>query len=51
MQKILSFLAAMLFCCCSADNEVKAEVPTNTGKTLVVYCLWYITATPATAAR
>ena len=37
MQKILSFLAAMLFCCCSADNEVKAEVPTNTGKTLVVY--------------
>ena len=27
----------MLFCCCSADNEVKAEVPVNTGKTLVVY--------------
>ena len=37
MKKILSFLAAMLFCCCSADNEVKAEEPTNTGKTLVVY--------------
>ncbi|MCR5158003.1 MAG: hypothetical protein K6D37_02655 [Prevotella sp.] len=37
MQKIFSFLAAMLFCCCSADNEVKAEVPANTGKTLVVY--------------
>ena len=28
MKKILSFLAAMLFCCCSADNEVKAETPT-----------------------
>ena len=28
MQKILSFLAVMLFCSCSADNEVKAEVPT-----------------------
>ena len=33
----------MLFCCCSADNEVKAETPantgnnSNTGKTLVVY--------------
>lgn len=25
MQKILSFLAAMLFCCCSADNEMKAQ--------------------------
>ena len=25
MQKILSFLAAMLFCCCSADNEVIAQ--------------------------
>ena len=37
MKKILSFLAAMLFCCCSANNEVKAEEPTNTGKTLVVY--------------
>ncbi|UKK63173.1 hypothetical protein L6468_05270 [Prevotella communis] len=37
MQKILSFLAAMLFCCCSADNEVKAEEPANTAKTLVVY--------------
>ena len=28
MQKILSFLAVMLFCSCSADNEVKAETPT-----------------------
>ena len=28
MQKILSFLAVMLFCSCSADNEVKAEEPT-----------------------
>lgn len=43
MQKILLFLAAILFCCCSADNEVKAEIPVNTGntgntgKTLVVY--------------
>ena len=25
MQKILSFLATMLFCCCSADNEVIAQ--------------------------
>ena len=25
MKKILSFLAAMLFCCCSADNEVIAQ--------------------------
>ena len=25
MQKILLFLAAMLFCCCSADNEVIAQ--------------------------
>ena len=28
MQKILLFLAAMLFCSCSADNEAKAETPT-----------------------
>ena len=28
MKQILIFLAAMLFCCCSADNEAKAEVPT-----------------------
>ena len=27
----------MLLCCCSADSEVKAELPANTGKTLVVY--------------
>ena len=27
----------MLLCCCSSDNEVKAEASTNTGKTLVVY--------------
>ena len=25
MQKILLFLAAMLFCCCSADSEMKAQ--------------------------
>ncbi len=37
MKQVLLFLAAMLFCCCSTDNEVKAEVPANTGKTLVVY--------------
>ena len=43
MQKILFFLTAMLLCCCSADNEMKAETPANTGntsktgKTLVVY--------------
>ena len=28
MQKYLLFLAAMLFCSCSADNEAKAETPT-----------------------
>ena len=37
MHKYLLFLAAMLFCSCSADNEAKAETPVNTGKTLVVY--------------
>ena len=37
MKQILSLLAAMLFCCCSSDIEVMAEVPTNIGKTLVVY--------------
>ena len=43
MRQILLFLSATLFCCCSADNEVKAETPantgntSNTGKTLVVY--------------
>ena len=37
MQKIILFFTTMLFCCCSADNEVKAEVPANTSKTLVVY--------------
>ena len=30
-------MAAMLLCCCSSDCEVKAEVPANAGKTLVVY--------------
>ena len=30
-------MAAMLLCCCSSDSEVKAEVPANAGKTLVVY--------------
>ena len=28
MHKYLLFLAAMLFCSCSADNEAKAETPT-----------------------
>ena len=30
-------MAALLLCCCSSDSEVKAEVPANAGKTLVVY--------------
>ena len=25
MRQILSFLAVVLFCCCSTDNEVKAQ--------------------------
>ena len=37
MQKILSFLAAMLLCCYSAESEVKAEEPAHMGRTLVVY--------------
>ena len=37
MKQTLLFIAALMFCCCSSDNEVKAEVPENTGKTLVVY--------------
>ena len=37
MKQILLLMAAMLLCCCSSDSEVKAEVPTNAGKTLVVY--------------
>ena len=37
MKQILLFLATMLFCCCSSDSEVMAEVPENAGKTLVVY--------------
>ena len=43
MRQILLFLSAILLCCCSTDNEVKAETPantgnnSNTGKTLVVY--------------
>ena len=28
MRQIILFLATMLFCCCSADSEVKAETPT-----------------------
>ena len=28
MHKYLLFLAGMLFCSCSADNEAKAETPT-----------------------
>ena len=37
MKQILLLMAAMLLCCCSSDCEVKAEVPANAGKTLVVY--------------
>ena len=45
MKQMLLFLAAMLFCCCSDESELKAEVKTdvkaeataNIGKTLVVY--------------
>ena len=37
MKQILLFLATMLFCCCSSDSEVMAEVPENADKTLVVY--------------
>ena len=37
MKQILLFLAAILFCNCSSDSEVNANVPTNAGKTLVVY--------------
>ena len=28
MHKYLLFLATMLFCSCSADNEARAEIPT-----------------------
>ena len=38
MKQIILFLTAMLFCCCSSDSEVKAEVTANAaGRTLVVY--------------
>jgi len=37
MKQILFILSALLFSCCSSDNEVKADVPANVGKTLVVY--------------
>ena len=37
MKQILLFITAMLLCCCSSDSEVMAEVPTNTGKTLIAY--------------
>ena len=37
MKQILFMLSALLFSCCSSDNEVMADVPTNVGKTLVVY--------------
>ena len=33
MKQILFMLSALLLCCCSADNEVKAETPANTGDT------------------
>ena len=36
MKQFLLFFAAMLLSC-SSDNEVKAELPANAGKTLVVY--------------
>ena len=37
MKQIFLFLTTLLLSCCSSDNEVKAEVPANAGKTLVVY--------------
>lgn len=37
MKQIYLFLAAIVLCCCSSENEVMAEVPAVTGKTLVVY--------------
>ena len=37
MKQILLFLTTLLLSCCSSDNEVKADVPANAGKTLVVY--------------
>lgn len=37
MKQILLLLLAILFTCCSSDSDVMAEVPANTGKTLVVY--------------
>ena len=37
MKQILLSLVAILFCCCSSDSDVKAEVPVGTAKTLVVY--------------
>ena len=37
MKQIFLFLTTLLLSCCSSDNEVKADVPANAGKTLVVY--------------
>ena len=37
MKQIFMFLAAMLLFSCSSDSEVMAEMPSNVGKTLVVY--------------
>ncbi len=37
MRQILSFFATMLLFLCSADNKVMADVPSNVGKTLIVY--------------
>ena len=37
MKQLLLFFAAMLFSCCFSGNEVNAETPANSGKTLVVY--------------
>ena len=37
MKQMFFFLSFMLFTCCSSDDVVKANVPADAGKTLVVY--------------
>ena len=37
MKHFFSYLAVMLLSCCTMNSEVKAEIPANEGKTLVVY--------------
>ena len=37
LKTLLLLMAAMLLACCSKDNEMKAEVPSTVGKTLVAY--------------